>query len=190
MQISESQEPPDETLSGSYYARQIPQLAGKTEHLLRCRSTPATRPVIYQCRLHRLCVCACVVFVVTEISSVCELITKPKDSKVVFQFDVFFGARMGISPGSPGPKSRMLSDASEADTTKADLSSSDYWVLMRPWSSSLLLSGAERTRWGSRALPFVQLRGIFLGSRLPRFFPDQMVVSLCTAMITVPHCTL
>ena len=24
-------------------------------------------------------------------------------SKVVFQFEVFFGARMGISPGSPGP---------------------------------------------------------------------------------------
>ena len=27
-------------------------------------------------------------------------------SKVVFQFEVFFGVRMGISPGSPGPKSR------------------------------------------------------------------------------------
>ena len=27
-------------------------------------------------------------------------------SKVVFQFEVFFGARMGISPGSPGSKSR------------------------------------------------------------------------------------
>ena len=46
-------------------------------------------------------------------------------SKVVFQFEVFFGARMGISPGSPGPKSRTQSDVSEADTTKADLSSSD-----------------------------------------------------------------
>ena len=60
LQISESQEPPDEILSSSYYARQIPQLTGKTEHLLRCRSTPATRPVIYQCRIYRLCVCACV----------------------------------------------------------------------------------------------------------------------------------
>ena len=85
VQISESQEPPDKILSGSYYVRQIPRLAGKTEHLLRCRLA---------------------FYVVTEISSVCELITKPKNSKVVFQFELFFGARMGISPGSPSSKSR------------------------------------------------------------------------------------
>ena len=49
---------------------------------------------------------ACAFFIVTEISSVCGLITKPKNSKVVFQFELFFGARMGVSPGFPGPKSR------------------------------------------------------------------------------------
>ena len=83
VQVSHSQELPDETLSGLYYVRQIPQLAGKTEHFI-----------------------AYAFLVVTEISSVCELITKPKNSKVVFQFDLFFGARMGVAPGSPGPKSR------------------------------------------------------------------------------------
>ena len=101
VQVSDSQEPPDKILSGSYYVRQIPQLAGDTEHLLRCRSAPAARPVIYQYHLYRLCF-----FIVTEIWSVCELLTKPKNSKVVFQFERFFGARMGVSPGFPGPKSR------------------------------------------------------------------------------------
>ena len=66
----------------------------------------------------------------------CESITKHNDSKVVFQFELLFGSRMGVAPGSPGPKSRTQSDASEAGTTKADLSLSDYWALMRPWSST------------------------------------------------------
>ena len=103
MQVSDFQEPPDEILPGSYYVRQIPQLAGNTEHLLRCRSAPAARPVIYQSVPS---VSLVLFFIVTEISSVCELITKPKNSKVVFQFELFFGARVGVSPGSPGPKSR------------------------------------------------------------------------------------
>ena len=117
MQVSESQEPPDEILSGSYYARQIPQLAGKTEHLLRCRSLGSCSEASHLPGPSLLLV----FFFVTEISSVCDLITKPKNSKVVFQFEVVFGGRMGISPGSPGPKSRTQSDVSEVDTTKADL---------------------------------------------------------------------
>ena len=49
---------------------------------------------------------ACAFFIVTEISSVCELITKPNNTKVVFQFELFFGARMSVSHGFPGPKYR------------------------------------------------------------------------------------
>ena len=46
---------------------------------------------------------ACAFFIVTEISSVCELTTKPKNSKVVFQFELFFGARMP-RPALPAQK--------------------------------------------------------------------------------------
>ena len=102
----------------------------------------------------------------------------------MFQFEVFFGARMGISPGSPAQK--VVRNPMRARPTRLKL------VLVRLLGSNeavLVVTTAPRaefSRWGSGALPFFQLRGIFLGARLPRFFPDQMVVFLCTAMITVP----
>ena len=134
---------------------------------------------------------------------------------------------------------------------KSDLSSSDYWALMRPWSSTYttvwkgidsfppllvrMFASHSRNRLGGTLFtsvsalrppfysveqierqvvddpdlvhhycsqgqnshvgdlvrcPFFQLRGIFLGSPLPRFFPGQREEFLCTAIITVPRCTL
>ena len=59
-----------------------------------------------------------------EILKVCELIVKPRASILVCQFVLFLGVRIGVTPSSPGPNRRTWSDAREADTIWADLSSS------------------------------------------------------------------
>ena len=129
--VCSTQEPPDKILSGSYYVRQIPQLAGDTEHLLRCRSAPAARPVIYQYHLYPLCF-----FFVTEIWSVCELLTKPKNSKVVFQFERFLALGWVSRPAFPAQK--VVRNPMRARPTRLKLifSSSDCWALMMSWSST------------------------------------------------------
>ena len=101
-------------------------------------------------------------------------------SKVMFQFEVFFGARMAL------PAQNVGCNPMRARPTRLKL------VLVRllgSYEAVVVVTTAPRaefSRWSSGALPFFQLQGIFLGARLPRFFQDQMVVFLCTAMITVP----
>ena len=62
---------------------------------------------------------------VNEILMVFELMVKPRASIVVFQSVLFFGAKMGETPVSPGPKNRTWSEAIDADAVNAVASSSE-----------------------------------------------------------------
>ena len=59
---------------------------------------------------------------VSEIRIVCEVMVKPRASIVVSQSVLFFGAKMGVTPVSPGPDNRTWSEASEVDAVNAVVS--------------------------------------------------------------------
>ena len=54
-----------------------------------------------------------------------ELIVKPSASIVVSQSLLLLGAKIGVTPSSPGPNNRTWSEASEGDAIKAVVSSSE-----------------------------------------------------------------
>ena len=68
---------------------------------------------------------ASIILYVNEILMVCELMVKPRASIVVFRSVLFFGAKIGVTPVSPGPNNRTWSEASGADAVNAVASSSD-----------------------------------------------------------------
>ena len=59
---------------------------------------------------------------VVEIRMRCESIVYPNASIVVSQSVLFFGARTGVSPISPGPNSPIRSEANDADAVSAERS--------------------------------------------------------------------
>ena len=65
-----------------------------------------------------------------QIFMVCELIVNPSASIVVSQFVLLWGAKIRVTPSSPGPNNRTWSEASEADAIKAVVSSSECCTLI------------------------------------------------------------
>ena len=56
----------------------------------------------------------------------CESTVYPNASIVVSQSVLFFGARIGVSPISPGPTSLTRSEANDADAVSAERSLEPY----------------------------------------------------------------
>ena len=83
-----------------------------------------------------ICIACAFFFFVTEIWSVCELLTKPKTSKIVFQFERFLALGWVSRPAFPAQK--VVRNPMQARPTRLQLifSSSDCWALMRSWSST------------------------------------------------------
>ena len=58
-----------------------------------------------------------------------KMIVNTRASIVVFQSVLALGSWIGVTPSSLGPKRRTWLDAKETDVIRADLSSSECWIL-------------------------------------------------------------
>ena len=93
--------PPYEIPVRSHYVREVPQLPGHAENIPRRRSPSAHRPLVKQQHFESLALSRG-----NEILSDVRTDSAPNASIVESLFVLFFGAKIGDTPSSPGPNTR------------------------------------------------------------------------------------